>query len=216
MGRVTFEGPVKTNRGLEIGNPGSKSNVAGVAVFTGAGTSITLYTPIANMTTVSISGSLTSGAMTVSGAVTITGDVTLASATNNDITINSAISGIGSGSFNTVTLTPGASVTLNCNAHSIFYMTNTSSGGYSLTPVGGYVGQQVTLLWEVGSSSSIVFASSSSLAIRMYGTVTGWAGLVGSYCALHFVNIGPGMETPTTQSVLLQTAADNGNAGSLL
>ena len=209
MGRVTFEGPIKSNSGFESGETGSRSNLAGTVIISTAG-SITISCGSLNSTT-----NVVSGNQTISGDTAITGDlsvgagttvatISIAAATNNDIKINSAVTGLGAGTFHTITLTPGATVSMNCNNHSVFYCTNTSTSGYKIMPVGGYVGQLVTLIWESQSSSSIVFASSASLAMRMTGAVTGWAGLAGSHNALVFLNVGPGLETPTTQSLLLQ------------
>jgi hypothetical protein len=194
MGRVTFEGPVKSNGGFEIGSSKSKSNVAGTVILTGSGTSITLYVPIANTTTANISGTLTVGSISLAPSVT-----------GSTVKIGGASTGYTQ-DYTSITLTLAASVTLNCNTNSKFLIAaNTSSGGYSLTPVGGYSGQRVTLIWSAGSTSSIVFASSSSLAIRLQGTTaTGWAGLAGSVHAIHFLNVGPGLNTPTTQSTLIE------------
>ena len=211
MGRVTFEGPIKSNAGIEIGSTGSRSNVAGTVVVSTAG-SITIHAGTANLTTVSISGNESvTGDVAITGDLSVTasttvGTISIAAATNNAIQIGSTVTGWGSGTYHTLSLTPGATVSMNCNSHSVFYISNTSSSGYKVMPVGGFVGQTITIVWNVGTSTSIVFASSSSVCMRMSGNVTGWAGLAGSLQSIAFLNVGPGRETPTSSTLLIDIA----------
>ena len=142
------------------------------------------------------------------------GSFVMAPSTSSTITIGTAVTGWNNNAT-VLAVKNATNVTMNCNSNSVFYISSNSAGTMSVTPVGGYRGQLVTMIWTPGSSTSIVFTSSSSLAVRLVnwapngtlnsiGQVTGWAGIAGSVNSINFINVGNGYETPTTQSVLMQ------------
>lgn len=183
MGRVTFEGPVKSNGGFEVGTAGSRSGVAGTLVITSGG----------SMTVASIQmAPLTSGTITIGTAVT---------GWNNTYQDLGTLGGAAS---------TAASVSMNMALGSSFYMSWNGAIGATIMPVGGYMGQDITLMVKNNTVSALILASSSSVQIMAGGEVavgswTGAAILPGSTAAITFKNIGPGLATPTTSNVLIVT-----------
>ena len=75
-------------------------------------------------------------------------------------------------------------------------------------------GQSIDLYWSCGTTTAIVFASSSSVQIRLTNVATGWAGLSGSLCSLSLLNMGPGVwVTPTTSNLWIEVGRVNDHSG---
>jgi len=105
------------------------------------------------------------------------------------------------------TQTAAASLTMSCNAGSIFTVTvsGLSNGTITLTPIGGYKGQVVTVIATNSATVvSLAFQSSSSVTIEATAASTSLA--IGSTGSITLVNVGPGLVTPTTSNVLMQVA----------
>jgi hypothetical protein len=155
MGRVTFEGPIKSNNGFELGTSGSRSSVAGTSIIASNG-SVNLVSD-STAATISIGGAITGWnnqptTLTLSGAIASTMNCNV----NSAFILGAAISNATYNNFTVMPVGgyPGQMVTVlwvtGATATSIIFQ---SSSSVTLKLVGNVTG------WAglAGSTHSIRF-----------------------------------------------------------
>ena len=160
--RTTFEGPVKSNGGFEIGQSNSVSSVSGTLIFS-TGSTIQLQNVNLNVS----SATITSLNTTTTQAV----NLCLCTTTAANIRIGNAYPGWERGGIN-MNSTPGSTMLMNMDLGSVFAATG-CNGTNTVYPSGGYLGQLITLYMSTGATAaSIVFGPGSGITMCSIGNVT--------------------------------------------